>query len=357
MPGSTGARVGPFIDQLLAVDSAANQRAFLGALGAFDMVAINRHGTAWIGITPSQQDALLREASTADARSVGLRRALSESEGLDRRRVLLVGDRHARARMGRQRRPCAAARVHAPRRPPGLTASARITMQTTRFDVIVVGSGASGGWAAKRLSEAGIKVALLEAGKPQGGADFSEHVPAYDLTVSRSGERVDPPHAPAAARLLCLPRVELQVVRQRSRRALHHAGRQAVQLAGPHARRRRPHQRLGPAVVPVQRSGSARQVVRRIRRGLADLLQGSGAVLRARRGLRRHLGTGRERAGAARQPLPSGDADELRGDAAAHARQEQAWLDGDDRPRGQHHAAASTGAAPATTAGPASRAA
>ena len=54
-------------------------------------------------------------------------------------------------------------------------------MQTTRFDVIVVGSGASGGWAAKRLSEAGIKVALLEAGKPQGSADFTEHVPAYDL--------------------------------------------------------------------------------------------------------------------------------------------------------------------------------
>src|SRR5262245_48696654 len=53
-------------------------------------------------------------------------------------------------------------------------------MQTT-FDVIVVGSGASGGWAAKRLSEAGIKVALHEAGKPQGNENFSEHVQAYDL--------------------------------------------------------------------------------------------------------------------------------------------------------------------------------
>jgi Gluconate 2-dehydrogenase subunit 3 len=73
VPGSTGARVGPFIDQLVVVDSAANQRAFVGALGAFDMIAIDRHGKAWIGITPSQQDALLREASTADAKSSALR--------------------------------------------------------------------------------------------------------------------------------------------------------------------------------------------------------------------------------------------------------------------------------------------
>jgi hypothetical protein len=73
VPGSTRARVGPFIDQLLAVDSAENQRAFLGALGAFDMAAINSHGKAWIGITPAQQDALLREASTAEGRSSAFR--------------------------------------------------------------------------------------------------------------------------------------------------------------------------------------------------------------------------------------------------------------------------------------------
>jgi len=72
VPGSTGARVGPFIDQLLGVDSVANQRAFLSALGAFDMAAITRHGKAWIGITPSQQDALLRDASTADAKTSAL---------------------------------------------------------------------------------------------------------------------------------------------------------------------------------------------------------------------------------------------------------------------------------------------
>jgi choline dehydrogenase-like flavoprotein len=50
------------------------------------------------------------------------------------------------------------------------------------YDVIVVGSGASGGWASKRLAEAGMKVALLEAGKPQSDENFTEHKPAFELT-------------------------------------------------------------------------------------------------------------------------------------------------------------------------------
>ena len=49
------------------------------------------------------------------------------------------------------------------------------------FDIIVVGSGASGGWACKRLAEAGLKVALLEAGRPQSDKNFSEHKPLFDL--------------------------------------------------------------------------------------------------------------------------------------------------------------------------------
>jgi choline dehydrogenase-like flavoprotein len=49
------------------------------------------------------------------------------------------------------------------------------------FDVIVVGSGASGGWAAKRLSEAGVSVALLDAGRALTDADYREHQPAFQL--------------------------------------------------------------------------------------------------------------------------------------------------------------------------------
>ena len=49
------------------------------------------------------------------------------------------------------------------------------------YDAIVVGSGATGGWAAKRLSEAGLKVALVEAGRAVTAREFTEHLPSYKL--------------------------------------------------------------------------------------------------------------------------------------------------------------------------------
>ena len=51
----------------------------------------------------------------------------------------------------------------------------------TSFDALVVGSGASGGWAAKRLSEAGLSVALVDAGRPQSDANFTEHKSGFEL--------------------------------------------------------------------------------------------------------------------------------------------------------------------------------
>ena len=49
------------------------------------------------------------------------------------------------------------------------------------YDAVVVGSGATGGWAAKQLSQAGLKVALLEAGRAVTPNEFTEHMPVYKL--------------------------------------------------------------------------------------------------------------------------------------------------------------------------------
>src|ERR1700747_757572 len=56
------------------------------------------------------------------------------------------------------------------------------------YDAIVVGSGISGGWAAKELTEKGLKTLVLEAGPPIVPArDFVEHVQAYSLPYRGSG--------------------------------------------------------------------------------------------------------------------------------------------------------------------------
>lgn len=51
------------------------------------------------------------------------------------------------------------------------------------FDAIVIGSGISGGWAAKELSEKGLKVLVLERGKDvQHGKDYKgEHMPPWKV--------------------------------------------------------------------------------------------------------------------------------------------------------------------------------
>jgi choline dehydrogenase-like flavoprotein len=60
---------------------------------------------------------------------------------------------------------------------------------TVSYDAIVVGSGATGGWAAKRLSEAGLRVALLEAGRNVSPKEFTEHMPAFKLPYRNIGAR------------------------------------------------------------------------------------------------------------------------------------------------------------------------
>jgi hypothetical protein len=67
VPGSTKARVAPFVDQLLAVDSSDNQRRFLGSMGAVEMQAVDTFGKPWTSLSAAQQDELLTAASTGSS--------------------------------------------------------------------------------------------------------------------------------------------------------------------------------------------------------------------------------------------------------------------------------------------------
>jgi choline dehydrogenase-like flavoprotein len=54
--------------------------------------------------------------------------------------------------------------------------------EETNYDAIVIGSGMTGGWAAKELTEKGLKTLVLEAGRPiVPEQDYVEHVPPWEV--------------------------------------------------------------------------------------------------------------------------------------------------------------------------------
>jgi sugar phosphate isomerase/epimerase len=62
--------------------------------------------------------------------------------------------------------------------------------EAREFDAIVVGSGISGGWAAKELTERGLTTLVLEAGGPiDPERDYVEHVPPYAFPFRVWGDR------------------------------------------------------------------------------------------------------------------------------------------------------------------------
>src|SRR5260370_10323009 len=65
-------------------------------------------------------------------------------------------------------------------------------MAANTYDAIVVGSGITGGWAAKELTEKGLNTLVLEAGRsivPE--RDYVEHVPVWELKHSGWDNRAE----------------------------------------------------------------------------------------------------------------------------------------------------------------------
>ena len=94
--------------------------------------------------------------------------------------------------------------------------------------------------------------------RPHRPRTTSEHVPAFALPYRNQAPERHPQDAARPEGLLRLHGVELRLVPQRRRGALHDRRGQAVLLAGPHAGGGRPHERLGPAELPLLATSTSR---------------------------------------------------------------------------------------------------
>ena len=191
-PGAKAALVNRYIDLVLAAETRENQRAFLNSLSYLDGESMRRYKSAFRylpGLRPERSAAcssLSRCWSRWTSEAAAPNPGHTHFELLKQRIGIAyynseIGT-NARTRLGRQLHARDLSRLR-PRREPQIMFWNVLDQDPLKqtYDVIVVGSGATGGWAAKQCAEAGLKVALLEAGRAVSPTEFTEHMPAFKL--------------------------------------------------------------------------------------------------------------------------------------------------------------------------------
>ena len=186
------------------------------------------------------------------------------------------------------------------------------------YDAIVVGSGITGGWAAKELTERGLRTLVLEAGRPIDPAtDYTMAVQPWQLPFLGKGNRLQTGAGPGhPAEVLRLRRVERAVLRERPGQSLHHDERDELRLdPGPPGGR--PFDHLGTPGLSLERPRLRGEPAGWPRGGLADPLCRHRAVVRSGGAIHRRERNGGGTVAGTRRPVPPGNAAQRSGASGA----------------------------------------
>ena len=164
-PGALEAKAPEFLDFLLSQSPADRQQLYRNGLDGLNAQARRRFAKPFADVDAAQADMLLaplREPWTYDAPADPVAAMLRAAKDDVRRATTNSREWNLAATAGRTRGGGGRTVLVAHR----LRCTSKEHMADTKYDVLIIGSGASGGMAAYTLTKKGIKCLMLDAGPP-----------------------------------------------------------------------------------------------------------------------------------------------------------------------------------------------